>query len=417
MKNNKNGKWRSLLGSVGILLLAAGIFALLVATRPETHVVEVKERAWPVAAMEIRPGRWPRTLTLYGRVDALSRTSVTAALAAEVTSVPVEEGEAVREGRLLVVLDDRDYRLDLAQREAELEQAQAAIEEENSRHRGNLEALPGERRLLELAQAEVDRLGDLIRKKLASQSSLDSARQALARQSIAVARIEESVRTHQSKLRELEARLAQKQAALEKARLQLQRTRILAPYAGRVIRVRTAVGQRVSPGTVLLELFAETSMVLRAVVPEVHLAVLREMLEQGGTITATGRLDGRPVRARLLRLGAATTDSGGVEGLFLLEPESRWLQLGRVLELEVELPPLDDVVPIPWEALYGADEVYLINGENRLHAVKVERVGQLRREGRDLLLVRLPGKPEGRLLTTQLPNAVEGLLVKVVRRD
>ncbi len=412
-RRNRHG----LLLSAVILLAAAGLFALLVATRPRTHAVPVEEKAWPVSAMEIHPGRWPRTLELYGRVDALSRTKITSPLAAEVVSVAVQEGQAVAAGALLATLDDRDFRLEVARRQAELEQAQAAIDEENSRHRGDLEALPGERRLLSLAQAEVDRLRGLMKKNLASRSKLDNARQTLARQAIAVARIEESVRTHESKLRELRARLAQRQAALDKARLQLQRTRLTAPYAGRVIRVQAAEGQRVNPGTVLLELYADSSMVLRAVVPEPQVALLREMVAQGREVTARGRLDGRSVEARLLRLTATTNDAGGVEALFRLDGRSRWPQLGRVFELQVELPPVEGVVPIPWEALYGNDQVYLIDSKSRLHGVKVERAGQLRRQGRDRLLVRLPEGIGGRLLTTQLPNAVEGLLVKVVRRD
>jgi hypothetical protein len=49
--------------------------------------------------------------------------------------------------------------------------------------------------------------------------------------------------------------------------------------------------------------------------------------------------------------------------------------------------------------------------------VKVQRAGELHQEGRDRLLVRLPPDARGLLLTTQLPNAVEGLLVKVVQHD
>ncbi len=417
MKNVRK-PWRRLWLPALILLTAAALFALLVATRPQTRPVAVEEKAWPVTVMELKPGRWRPTLTLYGKVDALFKSPLTAALAADVKEVKVTEGDPVKAGQLLVVLDDRDYRLDLEQREAELAQAEAAIAEENSRHQGNLEALPGERRLLQLAQAEVERLRGLMSKKLASQSSLDNARQALARQSIAVARIEESIRTHDSKLRELQARLAQKRAAVEKARLQLERTRIRAPADGRVLKVKVAAGERVNPGSPLLELFHQGSLVLRAVVPEKHLAVLQALLSKGEGVSARGRLDGREVVADLAGFTAAVASSGsGVEALFRLRPDSRWLQLGRILRLQVELPPVEGVVAIPWEALYGSSRVYLVNGENRLHGVLVQRVGTYRQGNEELLLVRLPADARGRLLTTQLPNAVEGLRVKVVGHE
>ena len=58
------------------------------------------------------------------------------------------EGDQVKRGQLLVRLDDRDMRLQLAQREAELQQAEARIASEVSRHAANLDSLPREKRLL-----------------------------------------------------------------------------------------------------------------------------------------------------------------------------------------------------------------------------------------------------------------------------
>lgn len=401
---------------LAILLLAGVVFAILLATRPQTHVLEAKERAWPVATARVELGTWPRTLTLHGRVDALTRTVLSAALSADVREVQVIEGQKVRQGELLLELDDRDYRLEVTQREAEVEQARAAIDAERSSHQGNLEMLPSEKRLLALARAEVNRLEGLIEKKLASQSSLDTARQGLARQSIAVSRIEVSVRAHESKMRELEARLQQKLAALEKARLQLARTRIQAPYDGRVTRVEASLGDRVNQGTVLLELFRESSMILRALVPEPYLPELRRGEGDGGALAVSGRIDGVRFEGQLISRSALIPDgSGGVEALFGITRGGEQLELGRVVELRLQLPPLEEVMPVPHEALYGADRVYLIDEEQRLRPIRVERVGAIVRDGEELLLIRSPSlEPGSRLLLTQLPNAVEGLLVKVV---
>ncbi len=416
MESGKRTVLKRLLLPLVILLVAIGLFSVLVATRPESHVTEAKEKAWPVAVAEVKLGSWPRTLMLYGKVDALTRTTLNAALSADVRKVSVIEGDRVHKDQLLLELDDRDYRLDLAQREAEVEQAEAAIQSELSAHRGNLEALPREKRLLSLVQSEVSRLQDLIKKKLTSQSNLDTSRQALARQAIAVSRIEEKVRTHESKMRELEARLAQKRAAVEKAQLQLERTRIAAPYAGRVTRVQVSVGQRVNPGNPLLDLFEEDSLVFRALIPERYLPDVQEAHRDGRALRVTGQLEGKALEGELVSLGASIpAGGGGVDGLFRVTRDGALLQLGRVTTLYLHLPALDGVMPVPFEALYGADKVYLVDQENRLRSITVERVGELRKEGKDLLLLRSPEFREGqRLLLTQLPNAVEGLLVKVV---
>lgn len=415
--SGKTRGWRRLVLPLSILLLAVVVFAVLLATRPQTQQLEAREKAWPVAATRVELGSWPRTLTLHGRVDSINLTLLSAALSADVRGVHVIEGQSVRRGDLLLELDDRDYRLELSQREAEVAQARAAIEAEQSNHRGNLEMLPKEKRLLALAEAEVRRLAGLIEKKLASQSNLDTARQALARQSIAVSRIEVSVRSHESKMRELEARLAQKQAALEKARLQLARTRIEAPYDGRLTQVHVALGDRVNAGTALLELFEEESLIFRALVPEPYVADLQRQLEAGAAVEVSGRLGGSRLGGELISLSARIpAGSGGVEGLFRVTRGTGQLQLGRVVELQLRLPALPGVMPVPHEALYGGDRVYLLDDQDRLRPVSVERVGAfINEEGERKLLIRSPQlKPGDRLLLTQLPNVLEGLLVKVV---
>ena len=290
MESGKRSGLKRLFLPLAILLLAGVVFAVLMANKPESRVLEVKEKAWPVAVAEVKLGKWPRTLLLYGKVDALTRTTLSAALTADVQQVHVIEGNRVQKDQLLLELDDRDYRLDLSQRAAEVEQVEAAIGSELSGHQGNLEALPKEKRLQSLARAEVSRLEDLIKKNLASQSTLDTARQALARQAIAVSRIEEKVRTHESRMRELQARLLQKRAALEKAQLQLDRTRITAPYDGRVTKVQVSVGQRANPGNPLLELFEDTSLVFRALIPERYLrAVTRSSLPSACSLCTARR--------------------------------------------------------------------------------------------------------------------------------
>ena len=404
---------------LAILALAVGVLATLVATRPQRHAVEVQEKAWPVAVMEVAPARLPRTLPLFGRVDAPSLGRLTAPVAAEVRRIAVMEGQRVKAGDLLLALDERDYRLDLTRREAEVAQAEAAIAAQKSAHRSNLEALPRERRLRELAQAEVKRLEDLLKKNLASHSALDTARQALARQDIAVSRIQEKVRNHQSRMQELEARLAQRRAELEKARLQLERTRIRAPFDGRVLSLKVAVGQRVAPGTLLLELVESRSLVLRVLLPDPYLAEVRRLHAAGEPLRVHGRLDDRPVTAELVTLAAQVpAGGGGVEGLFRLIEGNDWLELGRVLALRLTLPPLDGLVAVPMEALYGDDKLYLVDDDDRLRPLRAERVGQLHRDGVTRLLVRSPRLHAGqRLLVTQLPNAVTGLKVKVVEHE
>ena len=410
---------RRLLLPVLIIAAAIAVFMMLKATKPQSKDVGIQEKAWPVAAVPVKTGAWPTNILLYGSVDALHYSVLTAALPADVKRVPVIEGSQVRKGDLLVELDDQDARLDLVQREADVAKAQAAIAVQESRHQADLEALPNERRLYKLVQAEVNRLVDLKKKQVSSQSALDTARQNAARQSISIARIEESIRTHDSKMLELQAALERAQAALEKSRRQLERTRVRAPFDGRVVKVLVARGHRVNVGAHLLEMFENTSLMFRAMLPAVYVPQVRKALSEGKALVVEGKVDGNEVKGHLISLGAEVRQgSGGVEALFLIDSGWNWLQKGRVMRLRLTLPKQADVMPVPFEALYGSDKIYAIDDEQRLRPVTVERVGEVWLNGKNQVLIRSPElKPGQKLLITQLPNAVESLLVEVVSGD
>jgi len=412
-------KLRRLILPVLIIAAAIAVFMLLKATKPHGKNVEIQEKSWPVAAIPVETGAWPTNILLYGVVDALNYAVLTAALAADVKQVHVIEGSRVKAQDLLVELDDQDARLDLIQHEADVAKAQAAIAVQESRHQADLEALPNERHLYQLVQAEVKRLLDLKKKQVGSQSALDTARQNAARQAISIARIEESIRTHESKMLELQAALKRAQADLEKSRLQLARTLVRAPFDGRVVKVLVARGHRVNVGAHLLDMFENTSLMFRAMLPAVYVPQVRKALADNKPLVVTGKVDGNEVKGHLISLGAEVRQgSGGVEALFLIDSGWDWLQKGRVMQLRLTLPEQSGVMPVPFEALYGSDKVYVIDEEQRLRPVIIERVGEVWLKGKNRVLIRSPQLRSGQqLLTTQLPNAVESLLVEVMADD
>ena len=74
-------------------------------------------------------------------------------------------------GDRLLALDDREIRLVLAQRDAEMAGFEADLEHEMLRHRNNLAALEHEKRLLALARREVERARDLAERKVGPAAS------------------------------------------------------------------------------------------------------------------------------------------------------------------------------------------------------------------------------------------------------
>ena len=398
-----------------ILAVGAGGMIALVKSRPEREPLGVEERVWTVAAVTVEPGIVTPQLVLFARVDSPRTTHLSAAVTAEVKAVDVLEGQRVGLDDRLVFLDDRDARLVLTQRDAEVTELEAGLEHETLRHRNNLSALAHEKKLLELAQRDVARAQDLAESNVGSKSSLDQKRREEERQRLVVEQRELAVREHPGRRKQLEARLTRARAQRGRAMLELERTRIYPPFEGRITEVLVSPGDQVRPGDRLLELFDTAMVELRAQIPLRHLPVVHAALERGEILGARAEVGGREVRAVLHRLTARVgSGSGGADGLFRVVERNNRLQLGRTVVLTLDLPAVHDAITIPRAALYGTDRVFVVDGQ-RMRSVRVERLGETHPAGGDGgVIVHSPRLPaSGQVIVTQLPNAIDGLKIKV----
>lgn len=398
-----------------ILTLGAGGFVALWASKPQLTPLEAQQRAWIVSVETVAPGPLAPMLRLYGRVESPNVAQLSAALNADVTAVRVLEGEQVRKGDLLITLDNRDYQLLIRQREAEVQEIRSLLESETLRQENDISSLKQEQQLLELSRRAVKRAEDLAERNVGSRSNLDDTREEEARQVITVQRRKLAIREYDSRMAQLGARLARAEALRDLAQLDMQRARIVAPFDGRVTKVQVATGDRVQPGGPLIGLYDTTKVEIRAQIPTRRLPQVRDTLAGGEHLRAQAEVDGQVISAELDRLSAEVVrGSGGVDGLFVVAEGNDWLQLGRTIELLLDLPQQANVVAVPLEAVYGTDIVYRL-AEDRMHALKVERLGELfTPELGNRLLVRSPELESGdQIIVTQLPNAIDGLRVRV----
>lgn len=400
-----------------LLIIAAGAggMAALVKSKPERAPLGAEERSWPVAVTAVESGAVTPQLVLFALVDSPRTTHLSSAVTADVKAVDVLEGQRVGLDDRLLALDDREIRLVLAQREAEMAGFEADLEHETLRHRNNLAALGHEEALLELAAREVARARDLADRKVGSQASLDKVRRDEERQMLAVELRRLAIREHESRRKQIEAQLARATAQQSQAMLDLERTRVYPPFAGRITEVFVSPGDRVRPGDRLVAMFDSDMLELRAQIPLRYLPVVRAALARGESLGARARVDGEEVHSVLQRLTARVDrGSGGADGLFRVMQGSDWLQLGRTVELVLDLPAVEDAVTVPREALYGTDRVFVLQGE-RMKSVEVERLGEVfPHDGEGRVIVRSPDlEPSDQLIVTHLPNAIDGLKVKI----
>ncbi|MDX1452221.1 MAG: efflux RND transporter periplasmic adaptor subunit [Oleiphilaceae bacterium] len=407
-----NSRW-----ALGIILVAVLIIMLLIVTIPEPPTTATTEKAWLVESAEVSLGAHHPFLQIIGKTESPQVSTLSSALVADITHVPVREGQAVQAGDLLIQLDERDLKLKQQQLEADVKDIEAQIATEKNRYASDQRALAEEQKLLSIAEQALARQARLKASNLVAQERYEQAESERARAALAVSNRQQALADHPARLKQLQARLLRATNALDQARLDLERTRIVAPFDAWITRVDISVGERVQTGQSLLELFEPGSVEVRTPIPDRYTGLLRKALQQDQPVTATARTQGQPVQLALSRLSARTNpQSGSVDALFVPTNPQAALSLGASLTVQVQLPVIEQIASLPISALYGENRIYRINDE-RLETLQVDVVGHQfdAQTQKDRLLVRSPELNDGDLIiTTQLPNAIDGL--KVQRR-
>ncbi|MEJ7810387.1 MAG: HlyD family secretion protein [Gemmatimonadaceae bacterium] len=256
-----------------------------------------------IALVAVAGAVWGVRRWNYGRAHASTDNAqvdghiipVLAKVGGYVQAVAVAENGHVREGALLVQIDDAEYRARLAQADAELAAAQAtagergvtgqaeAAVETASGQRGSLDAQITAARASEgRARVDLARFRELADKQIVSRQQLDAAQAAadaaaaslvsVQRQAVAA---QAGVVNARAGVRLAQARREAARAARHNASLQLDYTTISAPAAGAVTRKQVEVGQLVQPGQPLLSVVADTGTWVTANFKETQLSQIR----------------------------------------------------------------------------------------------------------------------------------------------
>lgn len=401
-----------------LILLTAGFAAFkgLQATRPEPPAAEVGERVWRVAVRAVEPGARAPELLLYGRVETADLLRAAASAPARVAVVPVREGHRVARGELLVRLDERDLVPRLRQAEADAAELEAQIRSEEIRFGTDQAALLEEQKLLQIARNALERAQRLRSQRVAAESDLDAAEEAVARQALAVRTREMAIADHPARLEALRARLERARANLAEVELEVARAEVVAPYDGVIAAVEVTVGDQVKRDDVLVRIYSVESLEIRARVPAPYQEEIRAALAAGEPLTAVALSGAREIPLRLERL-AGEAHPSGLDALFAVTGDPEALRLGQMLSVRLVRPARPDAVAVPFEAVYGGDRIYRVDAGGRMRGVPVEVLGgALNGDGEEDLLVRSSELSTGdRIVVTHMPNAVDGLRVEVVQ--
>ncbi len=405
---------RSVLIPVMIVVVAIVIFVFLKSSKPEQPPVQVKEKIWMVETMPALFESLSPVQTLYGKVESFSMVNAAAPISGVIEKVWVKEGLSVKKGDALVNMSVSDLEVPLQQAKADVADTAAQVRLQKLAYKANQQRLLHEQKVLELKRVKVERTQQLIVKDLASQADLDTVREALVKQEYVVVGAQLAVEENQLKATQNKARLAKAKAALQQATLNKQRGQLVAPYDARIAQVSVSEGSRVNAGATMLSFYGMSSLELRAKLPTMVLPKVQQALDSNITLQAfyaqgNGALGEHFIPLQLTRL-AGESSTSGIDAFFSLSAELNSARPGDLMEVSLQGVPIEGVVAIPYSALYGQNQVYILQ-EGRLLSQQVKVVGDVLRDDKLWALI-LPEFAENtKINITHLPNAVSGLKV------
>ncbi|HEX7112656.1 MAG TPA: HlyD family efflux transporter periplasmic adaptor subunit [Mizugakiibacter sp.] len=206
------------------------------------------------------------------------RIAVLAEVSEPVIALEVKEGDAVRQGQLLLRLDPRRTDAELAAAAADADRLAANLDE--LRHGARIETIDADRAQLARAESDAanaqrvrDRAAALRKQGLNAQADLDNAetslRMARAAARAARAQLEELLHgTRPEEIAQAEAALAAARAQVDALKVKRARLDVRAPRDGRVDALPYRLGDQPAVGGTLVSLLAGDAPYARVYVPE-----------------------------------------------------------------------------------------------------------------------------------------------------
>lgn len=418
------------------LLAGAALAGWLISNRQPPATADEGEPPTAVAFIEAPAIAWVPRATGYGEARPARTWRGTAEVAGRVVErhPELESGAILPAGTRLLEIDRTDYELSAAEARASIAARHAQLDELDTRGENLRQSLEIERRRLEVAQREFERLQRLSDQGTASPADVDQQQREYLQQRQAVQEIKSSLAQLPAERRGLEAELEREQARLAQAERNLPRTVMRAPFDIRVSVVDAEADQYARVGDVLLEGDSIAATEVEAEVPvsqfralldparrpaDMDAARLDQLLPAMG-LTADVRLrtsgGSQPMArwaARVDRIGDAIDSRTRTVGVVAVvddpyakarPPEKPPLVKGMYVEVRLCAPPRPRAVVVPRSAVHQ-DRVHIAGDDDRLKIRPVE----VRYQHGGFAVIASGIEPGARVIVSDTVPAIEGM--------
>jgi len=377
-------KW---IAPIVVFAVGLGVAGFLIATAPEIDERPPPAVAPLVAVMAAEPRTIQFRVHSQGTVAARTESELVPQVSGTIVNVSASfvSGGFFAAGDLLLEIDAADY-------EVARERARASVARAESE--------------VVRAQKEVERLRGLIRSGVVSQSQFDDVDRAF---NVASAGLKEA------------------RAVLSQSERDVERTRIRAPFTGRVRDERVDLGQFVNRGTPIATLYATDRAEVRLPIPDAELAFLdlppwdqSDMTSAGPSVVLRASFAGSmhewearivrtegeiDARSRMVHIVAQVDDP------YRIEAGRPPLAVGLFVEAEIAGIEARDVIVAPRGALRDKNHLLVVDAEDRLRWRLAEVV---RFRGAEVVVAASSVKHGDRIVTTEIETAVDGMHVRPV---
>lgn len=377
---------------IPIIIITAGVMVgVYVSEKVEPPKAERAERQkLKTEVLELQRTDYQVIIESQGVVKAHHETPLTASVAGTILKVHenFDDGAFFKKGEVLLELDPADFKADVESAQSALARAEAALAQEEARAKQ--------------ARLNWEDLG------------YDGEPSDL------VLRIPQ--------LKEANANVDAATAALDQAKRDLERTKVKAPFDGRVKDRLVGLGQSIGGSTPLGNLFATDFAEVRLPLTPEQLPFVDLPSLPGDTevsVTLTDALVDNPEdqssgcwHAKIIRTEGALDDASRelfaiarIDDPFGLKSGKPPLRIAQPVRASISGIILEDVVVLPRQALRGVNRVYLVSREQpSIIRTLIEPVWTT-----DEVLVVKDGLESGQWLsTTRLPYAPDGAPVEVI---
>ena len=335
-KQKKSKKKLFIFGGLGILVVALVLIAFLGGSKENIIAVQTEK----VAKRDIT-----QTVTATGTINPEFKVIITPEVTGEIMKLPVEEGDKVSKGELLIQIQAKTYRAQKERADAVLQSSKATLSMRKAE--------------LDKVKSDYNRIKELHAKGLSSNAELEASK---------------STYLSQKALYEAqESNVLQSKASVKEAADKLSKTSIYAPMDGTISQLNVELGERVlgsgfSQGTNIMTVSDLNNMEATVEVDENDVVLISVGDTARIQIDAFGD---KVFRGIVTKIGntAQTAGLGTQDQVVNFEVRIKLLDLDKNLRpgmsctAKIETETINNVLSVPLQSVTARNESELMNGK------------------------------------------------------